>query len=158
MSFLLARDALKGSAGKAFMVVSGQNIELFGLKKFEANADINASEFKVVGTNVDQSKPGSIKYSGSADVYYGTPAFLRILTEYKKTGRFPVINFQITNEDKGSSVGAQTVAIYNVVLTKIPITLLDDSSDALQGNISFNFGDVEVLQWFNDEPEQLGGN
>lgn len=157
MSFLLARDALKGAAGKAFMVVDGQNVELFGLKKFDSNADINVSEFKVVGSYTDQSKPGSIKYSGTCDVYYGTPAFLKILMEYKKTGRFPIINFQVTNEDKGSSVGPQTVAIYNVILTKIPIALLDDSADALQENISFNFSDVEVLQYFRDTPDQLGG-
>lgn len=157
MSYLLARDALNGKAGKGFMVKDGQNIELFGLKKFESNAEIQTSDFVVVGSLVNQTKPKGVKYTGTATVYYGTPAFLQILTEYKKTGRFPDINFQITNDDKGSSMGIQVVAIYGVVLTKIPIALLDDSADQLQQEISFTFTDFEPLQQFKDVPAQLGG-
>ena len=97
-----------------------------------------------------------MKYSGTATVYYGTPAFLKILTEYKKTGRFPTIKFQITNDDPSSSMGAQTIGVYNVLLTKIPIIRLDDSAESLQEDISFTFNDFEVLKWFNDQPSQLG--
>lgn len=157
MSYLLAQDAISGKAGKAFMVQDGRNIELFGIKKFDSSAEIKTEEFPVVGSLVDQTKPGGIKYSGTATVYYGTPAFLKILQEYKRTGRFPAINFQIENNDKGSSLGTQNIAIYGVILTKIPIAILDDSSAQLQAEISFNFTDFEPLQQFNDAPAQLGG-
>lgn len=157
-SYLLAQDSLRGTAGKAFMVVDGQNIELFGLKKFESNAEIQTGDFKVVGANVTQTKVNGIKYTGTATVYYGTPAFLKILQEYKRTGRFPTINFQVENDDKGSSIGAQIIAIYSVILTKIPLAILDDSVESLQEEISFTHTDFEVLKWFNDAPEQLGGN
>ena len=71
---------------------------------------------------------------------YGTPAFLKIPDgQYKRTARFPLINFQITNDDKGSSLGRQVIGIYGVTLTKIPIALLDDSASNLQAEISFNF-------------------
>lgn len=156
--YLLAQDSLRGTAGKAFMVVDGKNVELFGLKKFESNAEIQTADFKVVGSLVTQTKVNGVKYSGTATVYYGTPTFLKILQEYKRTGRFPTINFQVENDDKASSMGAQIMAIYGVVLTKIPLALLDDSADTLQQEISFTHTDYEVLQWFNDAPEQLGGN
>ena len=39
MGYLLAQDAISGKAGKGFMVVDGQNIELFGMKKFESSSD-----------------------------------------------------------------------------------------------------------------------
>lgn len=157
MGYLLAQDSLNGTAGKAFMVVDGKNIELFGLKKFESNAEIQTSDFKVVGALANQTKPKGIKYSGTATIYYGTPAFLNILLEYKRTGKFPTINFQITNDDKGSTVGTQVIAIYGVIFTKIPIAILDDSADNLQEEISFNFADFEPLQRFKDSPNQLGG-
>lgn len=154
--YLLAQDSLRGTAGKAFMVVDGENVELFGLKKFESNAELQNSDFKVVGALVTQNKITGVKYSGTATVYYGTPAFLKILNEYKRTGRFPAINFQVENDDPSSSLGAQTVAIYGVMLTKIPLVLLDDSSDNLQSEITFTHTDFEVLRWFNDRPSQLG--
>ena len=154
--YLLAQDSLRGTAGKAFMVVDGENVELFGLKKFESNAELQSSDFKVVGALVTQNKITGVKYSVTATVYYGTPAFLKILNEYKRTGRFPAINFQVENDDPSSSLGAQTIAIYGVMLTKIPLVLLDDSSDNLQSEITFTHTDFEVLRWFNDRPSQLG--
>ena len=84
MGYLLAQDAISGKAGKGFMVVDGQNIELFGMKKFESSAEVQTDEFSVVGSVVDQTKVRGLKYSGTATVYYGTPAFLKILMEYKR--------------------------------------------------------------------------
>ncbi len=156
MSFLLANDGINGKAGSAFMVKDGRNIELFGLKKYQADAEIQTSEFKVVGSITDQTKVKGIKYSGTMTIYYGTPEFLEILQEYKRTMKFPTINMQVVNEDKGSSVGSQVVAIYGVTLTKIPIAMLDDSADYLQEEIPFNFTDFEPLKMFN-APAQLGG-
>lgn len=156
MSYLLANDGINGKAGSAFMVKNGQNIELFGLKKYETNAEVQTSEFPVVGSLIDQTKVKGIKYSGTLTIYYGTPEFINILSEYKRNGRFPEINFQVINQDKGSSVGTQIVAIYGVILTKIPIAMLDDSAEYLQEEIPFNFTDYEVLKGFT-APSQLGG-
>lgn len=155
MSYLLAQDSLRGTAGKAFMISSGENTELFGLKKFELYAEVQTGEFKVVGALVDQTKPKGLKYTGNATVYYGTPAFRKVLEEYKRTGRFPEISFQIENNDPGSTVGKQITAVYGVILTKIPIAMLDDSTDSLQEEISFTATDYETLQHFA-APSKLG--
>ncbi len=91
--YLLAQDSYRGAAGKAFVVIDGSNELLFGLKKFESSAEIQTGEFKVVGALTEQEKIKGLKYSGSATIYYGTPTFLKLLTEFKRTGKFPVINF-----------------------------------------------------------------
>ena len=39
MSFLLERDALNGKEGKAFATIDGRNVEMFGMKKFNTDAD-----------------------------------------------------------------------------------------------------------------------
>lgn len=152
----MANDGVNGKAGSAFMIKGGRNIELFGIKKYQVDAEIQTAEFPVVGALVNQTKVKGVKYTGSMTIYYGTNEFLEILTEYKRNGRFPTINFQVTNDDKGSSVGKQVVAIYNVTLSKIPIAMLDDSADYLQEEIPFNFTDFEPLQTFKT-PTQLGG-
>ena len=89
MGFLLANDGINGKAGSAFMVKNGKNIELFGLKKYEANAEVQTSEFPVVGSLIDQTKVKGIKYSGTLTIYYGTPEFINILSEYKRPGFQP---------------------------------------------------------------------
>lgn len=154
--YLLAQDSYRGAAGKAFVVIDGSNELLFGLKKFEASAEIQTGEFKVVGALTEQEKIKGLKYSGSATIYYGTPMLLKLLTEFKRTGKFPAINFQITNDDPASSLGSQTVVLYNVILKKIPIAILDDSVESLQEDIQFTFNDFEPLKHFNSQPSQLG--
>lgn len=157
MSFLLERDGLNGKAGKAFAVIDGRNVEMFGLKKFQADAEFQESDFKIVGTNLVQKKTTGVALTGSATIYYGTPEFLNMLQTYLKTGALPYFTFQITNEDEGSTVGRQTVALYNVKLQKLPITMLDADAEYLTIDISFSFTNVEVLNAFHD-PVALGNN
>ena len=155
MSFLLERDALNGKAGRAFAVIDGRNVEMFGLKKIQADAEFQESDFKVVGTNLVQKKTSGVSLTGSATVYYGTPEFLNMLKDYLKTGKLPYFTIQIKNEDEGSTVGSQTVALYNVKLQKLPIAILDADTEFLTMDISFSFTNVEILNAFSS-PTQLG--
>ena len=68
----------------------------------------------------------------------------------------PRFDMQVTNDDKASSVGVQTVALYRCQLTgDIPIAILDDSQDMLTFEFSFSFEDFEVLEAFT-APAALG--
>ena len=156
MSFLLEKDALNGKQGTAFMTINGQNIEMFGMKKFNSNAEFQETDFKVVGTTLVQKKTTGVSLTGTMTIYYGTPHFLRLLLDYLKTGRLPYFTLQITNEDPATSVGTQTVVLYNVKLQKLPIAMLDADADFLEMEVGFSFTNVEVLNYFNDTPEQLG--
>lgn len=153
--FLLERDALNGKSGRGFATIEGRNIEMFGIKKFQADAEFQESDFKVVGTNLVQKKTSGVSLTGSATIYYGTPEFLDMLKTYLKTGKLPYFTFQITNEDEGSTVGRQTVALYNVKLQKLPITMLDADAEYLTMDVSFSFTNVEILSSFT-APAQLG--
>ena len=87
--FLLERDSLNGKSGKAFAQIDGRNIEMFSLKKFQADAEFQESDFKVVGTNLVQKKTTGVALTGSATLYYGTPEFLNMSRgRYGGTARF----------------------------------------------------------------------
>lgn len=154
--FLLERDALNGKSGSGFMTIDGENHEMFGLKKFQSNAEFQESDFKVVGTTLVQKKTTGVSLSGSMTIYYGSPYFLRLLQEYLRTGKLPYFTIQITNDDPTTSVGTQTVVFYNVKLQKLPVAMLDTDSDFLEMEVGFSYTGIEVLNWFND-PTQLGG-
>lgn len=155
MSFLLESDALNGKAGRAFAVIDGRNVEMFGLKKMQADAEFQEADFNVVGTNLVQKKTKGVTLTGSFTIYYGTPEFLNMLKTYLMTGKLPYFTIQITNDDQGTTVGTQTVALYNVKLSKLPIAILDDSADYLSMDVSFSFTNIEILNAFG-APAQLG--
>jgi len=157
MSFLLERDALNGKEGKAFATIEGRNVEMFGLKKFQSDADFQEADFKVVGTRLVQKKTTGVTLTGSMTIYYGTPDFIKLVERYLKTGKLPYFTLQVTNDDPGTSVGVQTVAFYNVKLQKTPVALLDADTDWLSVDVSFSFTSFEILQAFN-APAQLGSN
>lgn len=158
MGYLLAQDAVNGSEGRAFVEYNGENAEMFGLKKINTDAEFQESDFKVVGTRLVQTKTNGVKMTGSATIYYGTPMFLNMLQEYLKNGKVPVFKIQITNDDPATTLGSQTVVLYGVKLSKMPIAILDSDSDALEEEVTFSFTNIEVLQGFNKQPTQLGGN
>lgn len=155
MSFLLERDALNGKSGSGFMTINGENHEMFGMKKFQSDAEFQESDFKVVGTTLVQKKTTGVSLTGSMTIYYGTPHFLRLLQEYLKTGKLPYFTLQITNDDPSTTVGTQTVVLYDVKLQKIPVAILDAEAEYLEMEVSFSYRTLEVLDWFKD-PEQLG--
>ena len=156
MSFLLERDALNGKQGSAFITLDGRNIEMFGLKKFNSDAEFQESDFKVVGTTLVQKKTTGVSLTGSMTIYYGTPHFIRILQDYIKTGKLPYFTIQITNDDPSTSAGTETVLPSNVKLQKVPVAVLDAEADFLEMEVSFSYTSMEVLNYFNDVPEQLG--
>lgn len=156
MSFLLERDALNGKQGSAFMTIDGQNIEMFNMKKFQSDAEFQETDFKVVGTTLVQKKTTGVTLTGTMTIYYGTPHFLRLLQEYLKTGRLPYFMLQITNDDPATSVGTQTVVLYNVKLQKLPVAMLNADADFLEMEVGFSYTNIEVLNYFNDAPAQLG--
>ena len=155
MSFLLERDALNGKSGSGFITINGENHQMFGMKKFQSDAEFQEEDFKVVGTTLVQTKTTGVKLSGTMTLYYGSPYFLQLLNEYLKTGKLPYFTMQIENDDPSTSVGTQTVVYYNVKLNKLPISKLDAETSALDMEVGFTFTNVEVLNWFHD-PEQLG--
>lgn len=155
MSFLLERDALNGKSGSGFITINGENHQMFGMKKFQSDAEFQEEDFKVVGTNLVQTKTTGVKLSGTMTLYYGSPYFLQLLNDYLKTGKLPYFTMQIENDDPSTSVGTQTVVYYNVKLNKLPISKLDAETSSLDMEVGFTFTNVEVLNWFHD-PDQLG--
>lgn len=156
MSFLLAQDTIHGAAGKAVITVDGQVREMFGAKKINAKANVATSEMKVIGTKRIQEKPGGVKLTGTGTMYYYTSEFVKMAAEYIRTGKMPKFNMQVTNDDKASSVGVQTVALYGCQLTgDIPVAILDDSTDMLTFEFSFTYEDFDIISEFN-APTELG--
>ena len=144
MAYLLERDALNGKEGRAFCTINGRQVEMF-----------EESDFKVVGTRLVQKKTTGISLTGSMTLYYGTPEFRELVQAYIKTGDLPYFTMQITNDDPASTVGVQTIAIYNVKLTSGVLALLDADSDFLTEDVSFSFTSFEIISAFN-EPLNLG--
>lgn len=151
MPFLLERDTLHGASGTAFITQDGQVRQLFQAKKIQANASVQSTDMKVIGTKIIQDKSTGVKQTGSMTIYYGTPLFTQMAVQYANTGEMPYFDMQITNDDPTTTVGQQVIALYGCKISgDIPIALMDADSDMLEQPVNFSYTKAEVLQAFND--------
>ena len=154
--YLLAKDTVNGAEGKIFVTLNGKNMEVACMRNIRANAEIQSSDMRVVGTRTIQNKSNVSKLTGTGNIYYGTNLFTDMVLQYINTGTMPEFDIQITNQDPATSVGSQVMAYYGCTLTgTIPISILDSEEAMLNYDFNFAYTRVARLQAFN-EPTQLG--
>lgn len=142
-------DLVTGSEGSAFITVDGQNRYFFEMSKIDSSIEFTVIAKKLMGSRMKQHKVVGAEGKGSMTIYNVSPVALSVYQQYLKTGRVPQISIQTTNEDSSSTIGRRTVVLRNVILAKVPVAVLDDSSEDLNTvDIDFTFDDIDDLETY----------
>lgn len=156
--FLLARDTVNGAEGQIFITSDGKNIEVAGMRNLRTVAGIQDADMKVIGTRRVQKKVNGVALTGTANIYYGTPLFTKMVMDYIKTGVMAPFDIQVINNDPATSIGSQNMVYTGCRLTgDIPLSILDNEEAMLNFDFNFTIEDVSMLESFKD-PNQYGGN
>lgn len=140
-------DLVTGSEGSAYITVDGQNRYFFELSKIEAHIEFTVLAKKLLGHRMKQHKVVGAEGKGNITMYAVSPTALEIYNQYIENGKAPAISIQTTNEDKASTIGRRTVVMRNVILARVPVVSLDDSSEELSTTDSdFTFDDLDDLE------------
>jgi hypothetical protein len=148
MAFLNAGDTISGQEGRAYANINGINEEMFYIKTLEASIEKTKAEIKTLGHRGLQHKATGWSGTGSMTIYYVTTKFRQMMLDYVKTGIDSYFDVVIVNEDPASSIGKQTVTLYNVNLNKVIIGKLDTESEALEEELEFTFEGVDIQDQF----------
>lgn len=148
--FLRAGDTISGQEGKATAVIDNSVEDMFYLKSLEATAEKNKVEIKTLGKRGVQHKGVGWTGSGTMTVYYVTSKFREMMLKYAKTGKDTYFNITVVNDDPTSTVGKQTVVLYNCNIDSVILAKLDTEDDALDEDIDFTFDDFDILDSFGN--------
>lgn len=148
--YLRAGDTISGQEGKATAVIDGAVQDLFFVKTVEATFEKNKAEVKALGHRGVQHKGTGWSGSGSFNIYYVTTLFRQMALKYAKTGQDTYFTLTIVNDDKGSTVGKQTVVLYNCNIDSVVLAKLDTDADSLEEDIDFTFDDFDILDSFGN--------
>ncbi|MDQ0063555.1 phage tail tube protein [Paenibacillus harenae] len=148
MAFLNAGDTISGQEGRAYANINGQTEEMFYIKTLEASIEKTKAEIKTLGHRGLQHKATGWSGTGSMTIYYVTTKFRQMMLDYVKTGIDSYFDVVIVNEDPASTIGKQTVTLYNVNLNKVIIGKLDTESEALEEELEFTFEGVDIQDSF----------
>jgi hypothetical protein len=153
MSYLKAGDTISGQEAVATMLVKNADgsttVEnMFWAKNLEATAEIQKTEVRTLGKRGAQNKPNGWSGSGNMTIYYVTSLFRRMVLQYIRTGVPVYFDMTVTNEDPGSSIGAQTTVLKNCSLNSVIVAKFDVEADVLDESVDFTFDDIDLLDEF----------
>ena len=148
--FLRAGDTISGQEGKATAVIDGNVEDMFYIKTLEATFEKNKTEVKTLGKRGVQHKGVGWSGAGSMTLYYVTSRFRQMVAKYAKTGQDTYFSITIVNDDPTSTIGKQTVVLYNCNIDSVILARLDTESDVLEEDIDFTFDDFDILDSFGN--------
>jgi hypothetical protein len=147
---LVSHDTLSGKEGRAYAKIGGNNEELFFARSIEATVEKTKAEVKALGKRMVGHKTTGLSGTGSMTIYYMSPLFRSLISQYKLTGEDVYFDLVIENDDPSSDVGKQSVLLNDCNLDSTLLAMLDgDSDDPLEEDADFTFEDFEILQHFN---------
>lgn len=148
--YLLARDVISGQEATAQAIIDGEIVDLFMAKSIEATFTKRKSEVRTLGKRGTQNKTTGWTGTGTLTVYYVSSVFRKMALDYIKNGKDLYFTLVIVNRDPTSTIGTQTMALYNCNLDATTLAKFDTEADALDESMSFTFDDAEMLQGFTD--------
>lgn len=142
-------DTLNGHEGKAFITIGGSNREMFDLSKLSAEMEFTISSKQRLGHRMKQHKVTGCEGTGSMSCYFMNSQQMNAAIDYVNSGSFTGFTLLVINDDPGSSVGSQEVALYNVIPKKFPVAYLDESDDPLTYDTDITFDKIAGLTNFS---------
>jgi hypothetical protein len=143
------QDAISGKEGMVFVTIDGKVYEYAEIIKFEAKITYKKSNVKSVGRGMDGSKIVGASGTGSMTVHYHRPENRAMALNYIKTGKTPIMDVTVVNDDPTSSAGKQTTLVKNLVPDEALIVSLNaDEEETLKEEIPFTYDDFDFLDQF----------
>lgn len=146
---LKAGDTISGQEGKATAKINGQIVDMFYIKTLEATVEKNKLEVRTLGKRGVQHKTTGWTGTGSMTIYYVTSDFVRMAKDYVKNGVDTYFTITIENNDPTSTIGVQTVTLFDVNIDAIPITKVSVEDEVLECDMDFTFQDLDLTSEFN---------
>lgn len=144
-----AKDAIQGGQGECFITIKGNRYNFAQAINIDADMNKTKTKIPILGKISKGNKASGAEYEASATFHFNTSIFREILYLYKETGEDTYFDMQVTNDDKTSSAGRQTIILIDCNLDGGKLALLDADADYLEDEISFTFEDWKMPEKFS---------
>lgn len=145
---MLAKDVVAAKLASCFVTVEGNRYLLLQAKNLEAKYKKTKKEVPILGRTTVGHKTTGGEGTGKMTIYSNTSMFTKLLKKYKDTGEDIYFDIQVTNEDKTSSAGRQTIILKDCNLDEGVIAAFDSDGDWLEQDVDFTFEDWEYPEAF----------
>lgn len=144
-----AKDTISASQAECFVTIDGNRYNFMQAINLEAKFEKTKVEVPILGKTGKGNKSTGWKGTGSCTFHYNTSIFRKLFMRFKETGEDIYFDIQVTNEDKSSIVGRQTVILKDCNLDGGVLVKFDADGETLDEDMDFTFEDVEMPEEFD---------
>lgn len=143
-----ARDSLSASLAECFVTIGNRRYNFMQAINLEANFKKTKTKIPILGRTGKGNKATGWEGTGSAKFHYNTSIFRKIMLEYQNTGEDVYFEIQITNEDKSSDVGRQTIILHDCNIDGGILAKFDADGEYLEEEMDFTFESFSMPEEF----------
>ncbi len=147
-NIMKAKDAVAASLAECYVTIDGNRYNFMHAINLEAAVEKTKTEVPILGKTGKGNKASGWKGTGSATFHYNTSVFRELLTKYKNSGEDTYFDIMVTNEDKTSAVGRQTVILKDCNMDGGVLAKFDTEAEYLDEEMDFTFEDWEIPEKF----------
>ena len=147
-NIMKAKDAVAASLAECYVTIDGNRYNFMHAINLEATVEKTKTEVPILGKTGKGNKASGWKGTGSATFHYNTSVFRELLTKYKNSGEDTYFDIMVTNEDKTSAVGRQTVILKDCNVDGGVLAEFDTEAEYLDEEMDFTFEDWEIPEKF----------
>ena len=149
-NIMKAKDAVAASLAECYVTIDGNRYNFMHAINLEATVEKTKTEVPILGKTGKGNKASGWKGTGSATFHYNTSVFRELLTKYKNSGEDTYFDIMVTNEDKTSAVGRQTVILKDCNMDGGILAKFDADAEYLDEEMEFTFEDWEIPEKFTE--------
>lgn len=145
-----ARDTVFAALAECFVTIGTRRYNFMQAINMEAKFEKNKVEVLILGKTGKGNKASGWKGTGSATFHYNTSVFRQMMMQYKDTGEDVYFEIQISNEDKTSASGRQTIILMDCNINGGILAKFDADGEYLDEEMEFTFEDFKMPETFQD--------
>ncbi len=145
-----AKDTVSAALAECYVTIGTRRYNFMQAINVEAKFEKNKTKVPILGKTGKGNKATGWSGTGSATFHYNTSIFRQMMVHYKDTGEDIYFEMQISNEDKTSSVGRQTMILIDCNIDGGILAKLDADGEYLDEDMDFTFEDFKMPEAFKE--------
>ena len=144
------KDVPNGTEAEAYCTLDGRRYNLFYVMELSADLKKKKDSKSRLGTQIKGHKSTSVEGTGKMKMYGVSSLFKKKMIEYAKTGVDFFFDIQVTKEDPGTSIGRETIFLYECNIDNATIVNINIDDETLTYDVDFTFESSDMPETYTE--------
>lgn len=145
-----AKDVVAAKMAECFITIGTRRYNFMQMLDMEIKVEKTKAKIPRLGAIMVAHKACGMEGTFSGTAHYNQSVMRQALLDYKNTGEDTYFEMQITNDDPTSSVGRQTIILYDCNTDGGVLSKFDADGEFLEEEIEGTFDDFSMPESFRE--------